>query len=135
MRTRRTSTPTTARRLADGGLVLFAGLRVVMGAAAVLSPRHAPRPWIGDAAALPGTTVMSRAAGGRDVALGVGVLGSLARRDPAARSWLLATTACDLGDIAATVAVWRSLPPWKVLVVAGAGAASALAAAELARPS
>ncbi|MBW3576890.1 MAG: hypothetical protein KY462_03955 [Actinobacteria bacterium] len=94
--------------------------RVAIGTGLLLAPRLAARPWIGADAARPGTKAMTRAAGARDMAIGVGTL--LARRHGAsARGWLEAAALVDAADAAATLLAWRHLPRagrWTTLVMA-----------------
>ncbi|MDP9022491.1 MAG: hypothetical protein M3N57_07315 [Actinomycetota bacterium] len=95
--------------------------RVAIGAGLLLAPRLAAGPWIGADAARPGTKTMTRAAGARDLAIGVGTL--LARRHGrSARGWLEAAALVDAADAAATLLAWRELPRagrWAALVMAG----------------
>ena len=60
----------------------------------------------------------------RDLALALGAIDAL-RRDGAVAPWLVAASACDLADIAITLAAGDSLPGrarWGTPVLAGASA-------------
>ncbi len=101
--------------------------RVALGASAVVVPHLPARPWIGEDAARPSAMIMSRALGGRDIALGLGTLLAL-RHDTPARGWLEAAGLADAGDVVATLVGWRATPPlgrWVVLAAAAAGVAAA----------
>ena len=115
------------------GARAMAALRVVLGVTALVSPERAARPWVGDSAALPAGTVLGRAAGARDVALGAGALVAARQGPRAERTWVLAAAVCDALDATTTVAAWRSLPsPGRLLAggaAVGAAAVGALAAA------
>jgi len=90
--------------------VWLAYARVGLGAAAFLAPVVPARPWIGPVeAARPGARVLARALGGRDLALGLGVV--LAdRHDGPVRGWVEGGGIADAGDLLATLLAWRSLP-------------------------
>jgi hypothetical protein len=114
------------------GARAMAALRVVLGVTALVSPERAARPWVGDSAALPAGTVLGRAAGARDVALGAGALVAARQGPRAERTWVLAAAVCDALDAATTLAAWRTLPsPGRLLAggaAVGAAAVGALAA-------
>jgi hypothetical protein len=108
-----------ARALAAG--------RAIVGVSLCVAPDLAA-PWAGDDARAPGARVIIRALGARDAALGLGTLGSV--RDPTElRRWLIASSACDLADFAATLAGPRSPARSLVLAMAAAATAAGLAAA------
>ena len=71
--------------------------RAVLGAGLLLAPKLAARGWIGDDAALPGTQVVTRALGIRDVALGAGLLWALQNDEPV-RAWITGAAAADAID-------------------------------------
>jgi hypothetical protein len=110
-------------------LVLAAG-RVGFGVALFVSPNLAAR-WAGKDARTPGARLIIRALAARDAALGLGTLTS-AREAAQLRPWLIAASACDAADFAATLAGPRS--PGRSLVlgmaamatVAGLGTAAAV---------
>jgi hypothetical protein len=109
-----------ARRLA---LALAAG-RVGVGGVAVLAPRVMANPWIGERGNDPLAAVLARALGGRDLALGVGVL-MASRRGQPLRGWVEAGALADLVDAAVTLAAFGRLPNrGRLLVLAAAGGAA-----------
>jgi hypothetical protein len=119
----------TVRQLATG----LASNRILFGLGFVLVPAKAARSWIGPVASRPGGEVMVRAAGARDLALGVGALSAL-RSGADARPWFAAHLASDATDFAATWAARRDLGPGRsAYALFMAGASTAIAAAYLAR--
>jgi hypothetical protein len=113
---------------------VLAASRVAIGAALASMPGPTTRGWIDAHAENPGAKLMARAAGGRDVGIGAGILYGLGRsggrrRRAALRPWLEAAAFADLVDMLATVAARRSLSPRGVAV--GVGIAGASAAAHL----
>jgi len=126
---RRMLSPRTARLLA----LAVAGGRAALGVTAIVAPDAVARPWIGDDGRGPGRSVLARALGGRDLALGLGAL-LAARPDGPLRGWVEAGGVADAGDVVATFLAFRHLPArgrWLVLAAAG----GAVAAAALAAPS
>lgn len=122
----------------------IAGARVALGAVAIAAPGIALRPWVGATAAAspgptaatspspnPATTVLGRALGGRDLALGLGAL-LAARRDAPLRGWIEAGGLADWGDVAATLLAFGRLPRWGRWLVLAASAGSAATAAVVA---
>ena len=105
---------TAVRALAAG--------RIAVGASLCAAPSLAAQ-WAGEDARAPGARVITRAAGARDVALGVGTLAAMSSR-PLLRRWLLVSSACDAVDFVATLAGPRA--PGRTLVLAMAGAATAV---------
>ncbi len=97
--------------------------RIAIGTVMVAVPRSAVL-WLGSDAATPGATVMTRAAGVRDLLLGGMVLHTLDHPEVAPR-WLASTGAIDLVDALSGAAVGRSLPagrgPAGVVLAASAG--------------
>jgi hypothetical protein len=111
--------PTIARTLAAG--------RVAIGTAFVVAPSMAAQ-WVGGDARTMGARVIIRALGARDAALGLGTLASA--NDPAQlRRWLVASSACDAADFAATLAGPRSPARSLVLALAATASAAGLATA------
>jgi hypothetical protein len=112
---------------------LLAANRVAIGAALAAMPGLTTRGWIGAHAENPGAKLMARAAGGRDVGLGGGILYALARpasrrrRRAALRPWLEAAALADLVDMLATVAARRALSPTGLALGVGVAGASAAA--------
>jgi hypothetical protein len=111
--------------LVRAGARAVAGLRVVLGVTALVSPEIAARPWVGWSAGDPAGSVLGRAAGARDVALGAGAL--LAARDgaQAERLWVAAGAFCDVLDATTTFVHWRRLPGPGRLLVSGAAVGAA----------
>ena len=113
------------------GLISFG--RLIFGVAFIARPKLMDRAWIGKQAGLPGTQVLARAVGARDLALGLGGLRAVARNDGSARPWLAAAAICDAVDFGATLAAGRGIPRQGrtgVLAIAGVAAPlSAIAAA------
>lgn len=105
--------------------------RVGIGLALVLAPGRFGRTWIGAPASTDGGKMALRAAGARDIAIGIGTVRALDAGDPSARQWVTIAGACDLADSAATLLSYRSLPTRKraiSLIVAAGSAAAAFAA-------
>lgn len=106
---------------------LIAAGRVAIGSGLVASPPLVTGRWLGTAESTrPGARVMATGLGGRDVALGLGVLASLGRGE-AAKPWLLAGALADAADLIGTLRAGRQLPTSGVVitaVVAGGAAAA-----------
>jgi hypothetical protein len=123
---------------------LLACNRAAFGLNYLLRPQEARKSWIGRAANLPGTQVMVRSQGVRDVALGGGALRALALGDDAElRAWVASQALCDLADLLVTYNARQRLPGDRArlaMVVAGAstligGAAAAGLTARVGSPS
>jgi hypothetical protein len=111
------------------GRVVAAG-RVGFGVALMLTPQRLTTPWLGSDAARPGTRVVTRGLGARDLALGAGALTAGPADLP---RWVAAGILADTADLAATVAAGDSLPlAGRVLVGAVAVAGAALGGVALA---
>ena len=114
---------------------LIAWGRIVVGVSAVVAPTLSARPWIGADAGAPGSRLLARAMGGRDLALGVGALRGLGVSDREARPWVALGGMADAVDAMATVLAFGSLPRrsrWGILAVTvGAAVVSIRAAAAL----
>lgn len=103
--------------------------RVVLGTGFMLMPRRAMRmAWGIDAD--PGVSALMRGMGGRDLALGVGLLAAL--DEGRARSWLEAGALADASDAVGTLLSWGSLPRWRRLLVLGSAAGAAWLGLQLA---
>jgi hypothetical protein len=103
--------------------VAVAAGRVALGAVALVSPAVVARPWVGDDAG-PSRAVLGRALGGRDVALGLGLL-SAANHDRDLRGWVEASALADSADVAATLLAFDRLPRrGRLAVLAAAGGAA-----------
>lgn len=85
-------------------------LRIALGASFILKPRRgAARSWIGDDAARPAATVLTRALGIRDIVTAVVSLRTV--DDPQlGPNWQRTLAVCDAVDLGATLAARRSLP-------------------------
>jgi hypothetical protein len=117
------------------GTRAVAGLRVVLGVTALVAPGIAARPWVGRSAGEPAGTVLGRAAGARDIALGAGALLAARQGARAERTWVAAGVFCDALDATTTFAHWRLLPPGGRLLVSGAAVGAAVVGALGARSS
>ncbi len=107
---------TVARPLAQ----LVAWGRVGIGVSAIVAPALMARPWIGDGAGDPGSRLLARTMGGRDLALGVGTLRALRISDGEARPWVALGGMADGVDALATVLAFGTLPHrgrWGILAV------------------
>jgi hypothetical protein len=107
---------------------LIAAGRVVIGAGLLASPPLVTRGWIGDSESTkPGARVMGAGLGGRDIALGLGVLAALRGGGDGAKPWLLGSAIADIGDLFATLRSADELPTSGVAItglVAGTAAAA-----------
>jgi hypothetical protein len=103
-----------------------AALRVALGVSAIISPRLAATPWVGWSTTEPAGTVLGRAAGARDIALGAGALLAARQGARAERTWVGLAAFCDVVDAATTVAHWHRLPSPGRLLVSGAAAGAAV---------
>jgi hypothetical protein len=85
---------------------------VSYGARMVLQPEEAGKIWVGKRAAKRAQTqLFARALGARDVALGLGALRALQKRDAAAsRAWMAANALADGTDMVATLIAKDDLP-------------------------
>jgi hypothetical protein len=105
----------------------IAGLRVAIGATAILAPRLATRPWLGRAVGRPTEKLLARSLGSRDIALGLGAILAMDRGAPA-RGWLEAGGLADAGDLLGTLLAFRALPRfgrWAMLLVMSGAVAGA----------
>lgn len=100
---------------------LYGGARVAVGAALLLAPTLAGRPWIGADAGRGGTRVALRALGVRDLALGAGLVDAVSNGRPVG-PWLDAGTGSDLVDALASASVGSERSPLAILMaLSGAG--------------
>lgn len=117
------------------GARAVAALRIALGVSAIVSPRLAATPWVGWSTTEPAGTVLGRAAGARDIALGAGALLAVRQGAQVERTWVALAAFCDVVDAATTVAHWRRLPsPGRLLVAGAAAGAAVVGAAAVARP-
>jgi hypothetical protein len=93
---------------------------VAVGLSLCAAPALAAQ-WVGGDARTPGARVITRVLGARDAALGLGTLSAAGDSDEL-RRWLVATSACDAFDFAATLTSPPS--PRRNLVLAMAAAAT-----------
>jgi hypothetical protein len=119
-----------ARQLAEA----VAWGRIAIGVTALVAPTVPLRPWVGrDFAWQPRAKLMARALGGRDLALGIGVILAL-RHDAPVRGWVEGGGLADGCDLLASLLAFGKLPKggrWLVLF----STAGAVAAARLAAPA
>jgi hypothetical protein len=109
--------------------VVAAG-RIGFGVALVAAPERVTSAWLGADATRPGTHVVTRGLGARDLALGAG---ALTVPESQLRPWVAAAIAADAADLIATVAAGDALPlAGRILVGAVAAAGAALGVAALA---
>ncbi len=95
---------------------LIAAGRIAIGAALMVAPRLSTRLWLGEDADRPGTQVVARAMGVRDVVTGAIALHTLGRPDVGAR-WQRTLAGVDAVDLAATLAARSELPRSGVALV------------------
>jgi hypothetical protein len=108
--------------------------RVALGVGLVLAPRRSARVWIGDDACRDATAVVVRAHGTREIVLG-GLAIEFADDGRVGPRVVSALLACDVVDLAVTVAARRSLPRSSALVALLAAVGMAGQAWAAARPS
>jgi uncharacterized protein YfiM (DUF2279 family) len=117
--------PSLLLRLGGAGI---GAARVAIGVVALIRPATVANPWVGaDQTTSPASSVLGRATGGRDVALGVGAV--LAARRTAVGGligWTAAGAFCDAVDAAATGISWDRLPKGGRVAVAAAATSGAV---------
>jgi hypothetical protein len=120
--------------IAKGLAMALAVNRTAFGLSYLLRPQQARTSWIGRAAAKPGTQVIVRSQGARDIALGAGALRAAARgAAPELRAWMAGHALSDGADLVATWAARDRLPRRRArLAMAVAGASTLIAAASAA---
>ena len=101
------------------GVEGFALSRIAVGAGVAVAPKAVLGRLLGRDSASPGAQLLARAAGGRDVALGLGLL-LAARHDAPVRGWLEAGTLADATDAVASLLAARQLPHRGGFVMAAA---------------
>lgn len=114
---------------ADALLVPYGVGRAAFGVALLIAPTPAGRILAGEGATTPDAQALLRGMGGRDLGLGLGMLGAL-RTQRSPRLWLLASVLADTGDATGIAGAWRHLDPDKRargLAFAGAAATAGLA--------
>ena len=101
----------------------YAAVRVALGLGLLGVPR-VMEGWVGPAARWPEAKVLTRVAGARDVALGMGTV--LALRDGSSvRRWLQLAAAVDAADAVMSLCAVRHLSPRRSLPVAALAAGGA----------
>lgn len=114
----------------DTLVVAMCAARIAIGVTALAAPPLVAGPWIGSGAKRPDTRLLARAAGGRDLALGIGTL--LAKRDGDERAllhWLRMGVLSDATDTLITLTSYRRLPRFgRFGVLASAGSATIVGA-------
>jgi hypothetical protein len=111
---------TRTRRLT----LLYCAARAGFGLALLGPPSWAAESWIGRDAARRPVGVAMRGLAVRDLTMALGAIDAV-RRDGAVTPWLVAAAACDVADIAISLAAGDSLPEharWGTPVLAGASA-------------
>jgi hypothetical protein len=105
--------------------------RLAVGVAMLAAPRTMARNWAGPGAADRSVSLLTRALGAREIALGAGVIVALDRGEPA-RRWVLAGVASDVVDASAALLGLRALGARRalptVVVATAAAVAGSLAA-------
>jgi hypothetical protein len=105
--------------------------RIALGVAALVAPGAAARALFGRRAG-PGTAALTRMLGGRDLALGLGVVIALDRGAPV-RGWLEACALADTVDLVGCALARDEMPATSFAPTAAVAGASALAHASLSR--
>jgi hypothetical protein len=95
---------------------LLAWGRILFGGFALVAPRRFERMWVGDAMEGTPSHMATRGLGGRDVAIGVGILKAM-EQGGGARGWLEASAVADASDALGTLGAWGALPKWKALLL------------------
>lgn len=103
----------------------FAMTRIGVGASFVLAPGLSLRSWVGREGDTPAGRMAARMVGGRDIALGVGLL-MAARHGAPVRGWLEAGAVCDATDFVANMLGVRHVPNKARVVGAGLSAVGAV---------
>jgi len=104
-------------------LRFIAAGRIAIGAAMLVAPRRAAASWLGPQTGQGAASVLARAFGAREVAVGAGSLWALDRGDPV-RPWVMAGIVCDGLDTAATVLGARQLGLRRFVTTAAVAAAA-----------
>jgi hypothetical protein len=110
-------------------LVAMGWGRVAIGAGLLLMPRRSGRAWLGHVADDAGARAGVRAIGGRDLALGLGLVRADLRKEPLT-GWVAAGALADATDAEAMLLSYRHLPSrtrLPILILAAATAATEVA--------
>lgn len=105
----------------------IAAARIGIGASFVAFPRLALKVWPGAESERPIARSLARSLGGRDLAIGLGLLFAV-RHQRGVRGWLEAGMLADAVDAASIATAWKHLPRARAAVVL-AGAVGAVVAA------
>lgn len=89
--------------------IAYAVGRAAYGVALTAAPGRIGESWIGEDAKRAPTQIAIRGLGARDLALAAGTIVA-ARRGGALHGWLIGSVACDVADIAATLAAGDAVP-------------------------
>lgn len=106
--------------------------RVLLGAGFLLMPRRS----LSMAWGIDGdreVAAIVRGMGGRDLALGLGLLTAI--EDGRARGWLEAGALADASDAVGTLLAWGSLPRWRRMLILGTATGAAWLGLQLAAGS
>lgn len=112
--------------------VAIARGRIALGASALLAPGLAGRLMFGRDASGSGPRLLARMIGGRDIALGLGVVIALDRGAPV-RGWLEASALADSVDLASTLIVGDEIPRGTYVSIVASAVGAALAQIWLSR--
>jgi hypothetical protein len=112
--------------------VAIARGRIALGAAALVTPGLAGRIMLGRDGSRPGAKLFARMIGGRDVALGLGVVIALDRGAPV-RGWLEASALADGVDLVSCLLGGDEIPRPTVVNTVALAAGAALAEIWLSR--
>lgn len=110
---------------------LYGVTRLTLGALTVLAPSLVAKVWMGRGADEGVSRVALRGLGGREAALGFGLLVAL-ERGHSPRRWLEAGAIADAGDALGTLSQRRSLAPSRWMIATAIAGASAWFSTQLA---
>jgi hypothetical protein len=108
----------------------FAIARIAIGAGLIVTPRVVLGRFLGRESASVGAQWLGRGMGGRDIALGLGLLFAVRRGAPV-RGWLEAGMLADSTDAVASLLAARDLPGPTGLLMAGAAVGGVVAGRRL----
>jgi peptide-methionine (R)-S-oxide reductase len=109
-------------------VTVYAVGRVAFGGIALLAPAATGRMLAGEGGATPDAQAFLRGMGGREIAIGLGLLREIRNGGPL-RPWLIAGVLADSGDTAGIAGAWQHMAPskrWSGLTLAGVAAAVGL---------
>ncbi|HEX2294652.1 MAG TPA: hypothetical protein VHN37_05020 [Actinomycetota bacterium] len=110
---------------------LYGVTRLTLGIGTFLAPSLAARVWMGRDAAAGVSRVALRGLGGREAALGLGLLSAL-ERGHSPRPWLEAGAVADAGDALGTLSQRGTLPASRWMIATAIAGASAWFSVQLA---